>query len=122
MYFWLYSVVFFPTPGLTSNVGFNSYLIIDDRVTRYTWIFLTTSKALPINIAQQVLNKFKSNNLHKTVQTDQGGELVRSSLFRTRLDKEIFTLNTTGADASVQNGIAKKLKQNFRQYDEVYSA
>ena len=63
-------------PTITSIDGFNSYLIIVDRVIRYIWIFLTTSKAPPINIAQRVLNKFKSNNPHRTVRTDQGGELA----------------------------------------------
>ena len=34
--------------SITSIDGFNSYLIIVDRVTRYMWIFLTTSKLPPI--------------------------------------------------------------------------
>ena len=55
-------------PTITSIDGFNSYLIIVDRVTRYIWIFLTTSKSPPINVAQRVLNKFKSNNTHRTVE------------------------------------------------------
>ena len=75
------------SPTITSIDGFNLYLIIVDRVTRYIWIFLNTSKAPPINVAQRVLNKFKSNNLHRTVRTDQGGELARSSLFQNMVAK-----------------------------------
>ena len=32
-------------PTITSIDGFNSYLIIVDRVTRYIWVFLTTSSS-----------------------------------------------------------------------------
>ena len=34
------------TPTTTSIDGFNSYLTIVDRFTRYLWIFLTTSMHL----------------------------------------------------------------------------
>ena len=61
------------SPTTTSIDGFNSYLIIMDRVTQYIWVFLTTSKSPPINLAQRVLSKFKSVNKHRTVRTDQGG-------------------------------------------------
>ena len=44
---------------ITSIDGYNSYLIIVDQVTRYMWIFLTSSKSTPINLAQRVLRKFK---------------------------------------------------------------
>ena len=91
-------------PTITSIDGFNSYLIIVDRVTQYIWIFLTTSKAPPVNIAQRVLNKFKSSNPHRTVHTDQGDELDQ---FQTMVATENFSLEMTGADASVQNGIAE---------------
>ena len=38
-------------PTITRIDGFNSYLVIVDQVTRYLWIFLTTSKNPPITIA-----------------------------------------------------------------------
>ena len=94
-------------PTLTSIDGFNSYLIIVDRITRYIWIFLTTSKSPPIHVAQRVLNKFKSNNTHRTVRTDQGGELAKSGLFQKMIDDEHFTLEMTGSDASAQNETAE---------------
>ena len=43
---------------VTSIDGYNSYLIIVDRVTRYMWTFLTSSKSPPINLVQRVLRAF----------------------------------------------------------------
>ena len=94
-------------PTTTSIDEFNSYLIIVDRVTRYIWVFLTTSKSPPINLAQRVLNKFKSVNEHRTVRTDQGKELGRSAKFQAMVENEKFTLELTGSDASAQNGVAE---------------
>ena len=67
---------------LTSIDGYNLYLIIINRVTRYGWIFLTSSKYPPITIAQKVLEKFKCKNPHRTVRTDQGVELGLSHDFQ----------------------------------------
>ena len=94
-------------PTVTSIDGFSSYLIIVDRVTRYLWIFLTKSKTPPITIAQRILNKFKCKNRHRTVRTDQGKELGKSKNFQDMVDKEGFTLELTGSDASAQNAIAE---------------
>lgn len=93
---------------ITSIDGFNSYLLVIDRATRYTWTFLTKTKDPPIMMAQAVLSKFKSDHPHKTVRTDQGRELGKSSEFRTMIAKEGFHLELTGADASNQNGIAER--------------
>ena len=41
------------------------------------------------------------------MQTDQGGELARSSLFQEMVHNEKFTLEMTGSDASAQNSIAE---------------
>ena len=68
-----YSVKKESGPIMTSIDGFNSYLVIIDQVTRYLWIFLTTSKNAPITITQKVLSKFKFKNPHRTVRTDQVG-------------------------------------------------
>ena len=76
----------------TSKDGFNSYLIIVDQVTRYTWIFLTMSKSQLINIVERVLNKFKRKNKHCTVLTDQRGDLGKSALFQAMIHKEKLIL------------------------------
>ena len=60
---------------ITSIDGFNSYLIIIDHATRYTWIFLQSSKYPPINVIERLLTKFKTTHPRRTVRTDQGGEL-----------------------------------------------
>ena len=92
---------------LTSIDGYNSYLIIVDTVTRYIWLFLTASKSPPITIAQNIISKFKCKNPHRTVRTDQGGELGRSHAFQAMVVDEVFTLEMTGADASAQNAYAE---------------
>ena len=62
-------------PTITSKEGYNSYLLIIDRATRYMWVFLTSSKEPPTEIARKVLQKFKSPDTHRIVRTDQGREL-----------------------------------------------
>ena len=44
-------------PTVTSKDGYNSYLIIIDRATRYTWIFLRATKHPPIGITRRVQEK-----------------------------------------------------------------
>ena len=94
-------------PTITSIDGYNSYLIIVDRVTRYLWLFLTASKAPPLTIVDKVLTKFKCKNPHRTVRTDQGGELGRSHEFQKVVVKNDFLLELTGAAASAQNAHAE---------------
>ena len=94
-------------PTVTSKDGYNSYLIIIDRATRYMWLFLTKSKHSPVDIARIVLSKFKSSNPHRTVRTDQGKELGKFDEFRTMVGEEDFSLELTGAEASSKNGVAE---------------
>ena len=91
---------------ITSIDGYNSYLIVIDRATRYTWIFLQSSKQPPLTVIKLLLSKFKSPNPHRTVRTDQGGELGSCTAFKELLatDDLQFSLELTGADASAQNG------------------
>ena len=80
----------------------HSYLIIVDRATRYTSIFLTKNKKPPTNIVRKFLRKFESHNPHRAVRTDLGREPGQSGEFRKILDKEGFRLETTNAEDSVQ--------------------
>ena len=100
---------------ITSIDGKNSYLIIVDRCTRFTWIFLSVSKHPPIEAARMILQKFRSKNLHRTVRVDQGGELGRSSAFQEMIGTEKFVLEPTGSDASSQNGISERPNRTFGQ-------
>ena len=68
---------------------------------------MTTYKSPPINLAQRVLNNFKSKHTHREVQTNQGGELGRSTQFQVMIDKEDFFLKMTGAEILAQTAIAE---------------
>ena len=87
---------------ITSIDGYNCYLVIIDRATRYTWIFLQSSKDPPLTPIKLILSTFKTTCTHRTVRTDQGGELGRSAAFKALLatDDLISSLELTGADAS----------------------
>ena len=90
-----------------STDGYNLYLIFFNRVTRYIWIFLTSSKTPPITIAQKILNKFKYKYAYRTIRTDQGGELGLSHEFQNIISEEGFNLKVTRVDALAQNTIAE---------------
>ena len=92
---------------ITSVDGYNSYLLIIERKSRFIWIFLSGSKIPPIHAAESVLENFKSTHKHQTVRTDQGGKLGQSSDFRNLISKCGFSLKITGSDASAQNGLAE---------------
>ena len=102
-------------PTITSKDGYNSYLIIVDRATRYTWIFLTKTKQPPVSIARRVLQKFKSKNPHHSVRVNLGRELGNSSEFSKMVHDEGFHLEVTGAEASAQNEIAESPNKTFAQ-------
>jgi deoxyuridine 5'-triphosphate nucleotidohydrolase len=100
---------------VTSLDGMNSYLSIIDRATRYMWVFPCKSKIPPIETVTMILNKFKCDNNHRTVRTDQGGELGRSKDFATTIAECGFTLELTGADASAQNGLVENPNRTLGQ-------
>ena len=62
---------------VTSYDGFSSYLLIVDEATRFIWVFLTKSKAPPLDILDSFLARFGHEH-GGSVRTDQGGELARS--------------------------------------------
>ena len=99
-------------PTATSKDGYNSYLLVIDRASRYTWIFLSNNKTPPIATARRILRKFKSDHLHKTCRTDQDGELGRSTEFRTMRSEEGFNLELIGS-ASSQNEITETPNRVF---------
>ena len=96
----------------TSIDGKRSYLLIIDRATRYTWVYLSSSKLPPIDFCKSVLHKFKSNCKHKTIRCDQG-ELATSTIFNEMIVNEGFILERTGAANSKQNGMAERPHRTF---------
>ena len=101
------------TGFITSMDGYNSYLIIVDAHTRFTWIYLTSSKEPPVDIVKSFL---QDNGLEKGpryIRTDQGGELYSSKRFHTMVSEKGYTIEPTGSDNSAQNGVAERPNQTF---------
>ena len=67
---------------ITSNDGYNSYLMIVDKYRRYTWLFIFSNKTTPIETIKIFLNTHGLKNGLGQVRTDQGGELARSTKIR----------------------------------------
>ena len=58
---------------ITSVDGFNSYLIIVDKASRYMFTFLTKSKHPPLDIVKSFLTRHGHlSSVGKTIRTDQG--------------------------------------------------
>jgi dUTP pyrophosphatase len=98
---------------VTSIDGNRSYLLIIDRATRYIWIFLTKTKHPPVSQVMGFLKRFKGLHRDATVTTDLGGELAKSIAFRKAIKEADYTLHTTGAHSSAQNGMAEKPNQDL---------
>ena len=96
-----------------SHDGYNSYLLIVDAKTRYTWIFLTASKAPPIDHVSSFLKAFGLPSGYRAVRVDQGGELWRSADFKAVVAQAGYSLEPTGADSPHQNGKAERLNGTF---------
>jgi hypothetical protein len=98
---------------VTSIDGNRAYLLVIDRATRYIWIFVTKTKHPPITQVAGLLNKFKGLHRNATVTTNLGGELGKSIAFRKAINDAKYTLHTTGAHSSAQNGMAEKPNQDL---------
>jgi hypothetical protein len=102
---------------VTSTDGFRSYCLIIDRATRYIWIILTKRKTPPIQELRNLLEHLGSNmkTTYKTITTDLGGELAKAKSFQSMLleSNVKYTLKTTGAHSSAQNGLAEKPNQDL---------
>ena len=103
---------------IKSYDGFNSYLLIIDKKTRYIWVFLSESKHPPVATVDKFLTKFgipqdKRDNLNLVVRTDQGGELSGNERFQNILSLHGYALETTAAGSSSQNGLAEQLNETI---------
>ena len=91
-----------PTKLVTSYDGYNSYLIIVDKATRYIWVFLSANKAPPLKTLHQFLTKHgipesKREGLNMAIRTDQGGELAGSEKFNKIADSHGYSIKRTAA-------------------------
>ena len=87
---------------ITSYDGYNSYLIVVDKHTRYMWIFLSKMKLPPLKTVDKFLKMhgIKDDKLTLTIRTDRGGELSGSQAFEDLIESHGYTLERTGADSS----------------------
>lgn len=84
--------------------GYNSYLLIVDEVSKYSWIFLTMTKEPPIELSKHFMKEF-GNEDGGSIRCDQGGELARSTEWRTMVLQEFqYKVEPTGTDSPSQNG------------------
>ena len=95
-------------PLLTSNEGYNCYLLIVDEYSRYMWVFLFASKSPPIETVKTFLATHGLKHGLRRVRTDLGGELARSAKFREMIQKSGYILEPTALGASFQNAIVER--------------
>jgi hypothetical protein len=99
---------------ITSLDGYRSYCLIIDKKSRYTWVFLTKTKSPPINLLEKFLKEHgNKNTTHKTIRTDQGGELWASQQFRQLALEADYLIEPTGSGAPFQNGLAERPNQTL---------
>ena len=94
---------------ITSIDGFNSYLLVIDKATRYLWVYLTKRKTPPLSIVEKLLDFYGPRiKGDKVIRTDLGGELARSFAFQKLVSTHKYRLETTGAYSSKQNGLVER--------------
>ena len=99
---------------ITSRDGYNSYLIIVDKFSSYTWIMLSKTKDPPIEFVKSFLKTHKNKQCPVIrVRTDQGGELWASSLFQKTILEAECVLEPTGSGDPAQNGKAESPNKIF---------
>jgi len=99
-----------------------SYLIIVDRATRYTWVILTKAKISQVDLISKFLAVHGSNSTtQRFIMTDEGGELWGSHNFQRMCRDSGFILQNTASDASFQNGMAERPNPHLRGYDVEYA-
>ena len=99
---------------VTSRDGYNSYLIIVDRHSSYTWVMLSKNKDPPVEFVQDFLATHKDKNCPVIrIRTDQGGELWASSEFKKTIRESTCVLEPTGSGDPAQNGKAESPNKMF---------
>jgi hypothetical protein len=102
-----------PCRVVTSIDGFNAYLLIACAKTRYTFCFLTVSKAPPAEIIDAFLTKHGLKSGACYICMDHGSDLWRSEKIRTVAAKHDYMLEPTGSDSPSQNGKVECLNGTF---------
>ncbi len=93
--------------------GYLSYLLVVDEASRYTWVFLTSSKDPPIDIVSAFLTQHGHED-GGCIRTDQGGELAGSAAFIDMVLRDYrYTVEPTGSDSPSQNGAVEIYNDEF---------
>jgi len=99
---------------ITSKDGYNSYLVVVDRYSSYTWIMLSRSKDPPLQFIENFLEMHRDRSCAIIkIRTDQGGELWASSAFQEVISESKCVLEPTGAGDPAQNGKAEAPNKTF---------
>ena len=97
----------------TSIDKYNSYLLIIDHKSSYTWIMLAKSKHPPLEFLKQFFAHHSRKQGRQIITTDKGGELHNSLQFRELVTANGYLLQPTATDAPFQNRLAKHLNQTY---------
>ena len=101
-------------PRIVASVdGYTSYMLMACAVSRYTWVFLTKTKQVPLDAFTAVLDRNGLKTGHRAIRVDQGGELWRSASFRQAVHTAGYVLEPTGADSPWMNGKVERLNGTF---------
>jgi hypothetical protein len=92
--------------------GFNSYLLIVDEYTKYTWVYLCKTKEPPIAVIEHFL-KVNGSTGGGNIRCDLGGELAKCKDFVTRMSLANYDVEPTGADSPDQNKGAERWNDTF---------
>jgi hypothetical protein len=103
---------------VTSIDGYNSYLPIIDRATRYIWVFLTKNKIPQIKTVKTFLSIHGAKTTaQKYTRTDLGGELYGSHEFQQavaeagyRTVRDFYSPENFFAYVAWYKKVAKKIK------------
>jgi hypothetical protein len=95
---------------VTSIDGFNSYLSIVDRATRYTWVFLSKSKHPQVKTIKSFLTMHATTKtVQKYVRTDEGDWV----------EQDLLILHRIPTSENVADAMTKTLSRTlfYRHYD-----
>jgi hypothetical protein len=96
---------------VTSYDGYNCYLIVVDEYTKFTWVYLRTSKEPPIDTCLLHLDQLGSKAGY--IRCDKGGELAKCAEWTTAMVKRGYIVEPTGSDSPDQNKQAEKWNDTF---------
>ena len=93
--------------------GYNSFLLLTDAATHYTWVFLIASKDPPIALLVCFLEEHGLKQGYLAICMDQGGEFWNSSDLCLATYESCYCIEPTANDSANQNGMVERLNGTF---------